>query len=145
MLVLIVQVAEERYVVPAARVVEVLPRVRLSPVPRAAPWHAGVLSYRGAALPVMDLGRRLGDQPCAPRIGNRVLVVDVQRPAGVERWGVLVEQVLHVRDVDEASAHGAGRVVGLGDGLLLQALDLDALLDGLEPRMLESSDRPEVR
>lgn len=141
MLALVIQVAEERYVVPAARVVEVLPRVQLSPVPRAAPWHAGLLSYRGAALPVIDLSVRLGGQPCAPRIGNRVLVVDMLRPEGVERWGALVEQVLEVRDVDEASAREPGRVVGLGEGLLLQLLDLDALLDGRQARALEAEAR----
>lgn len=141
MLALVVQVAEERYVVPAARAVEVLPRVQLSPVPRAAPWHAGLLSYRGAALPVIDLSVRLGGEPCAPRLGNRVLVVDVQRLDRVERWGVLVEQVLEVRDVDEASARGPGRVVGLGEGLILQLLDLDALLDGREPPVLEAEVR----
>jgi chemotaxis signal transduction protein len=144
MLALVIQVAEERFAVPAARVAEVLPRVQLAPVPRAAPWHAGLLSYRGAALPVMDLSRRLGDRRCAPLLGNRVLVVDVQRPHGVERWGVLVEQVLQVRDVDEASAHGAARVVGLGEGQLLQVLDLEALLDGPEPPMLERGARAEV-
>ena len=144
MLALVVQVAEERFVVPAARVAEVLPRVQLSPVPRAAPWHAGLLSYRGAALPVMDLSQRVGDQRCAPRLGNRVLVVDIQRPEGVERWGVLVEQVLAVRDVEEARAHGAGHVVGIGEGQLLQVLDLEALLEGREPRLLESGARAEV-
>jgi chemotaxis signal transduction protein len=144
-LALVVQVAEERFVVPAARVVEVLPRVQLSPVPRAAPWHAGMLSYRGAGLPVLDLSRRLGDEACAPRIGNRVLVVDVPRPGGSERWGVLVEQVLQVRDVEAATAHGMGRVVGLGDGLLLQVLDLGALLEGQDSRMLGSGAATEAR
>lgn len=132
MLALVVQVAEQRYVVPAARVVEVLPRVQLSPVPRAAPWHAGLLSYRGAALPVLDLSRRLGDDACAERLGNRVLVVDVQRPTGPQRWGVLVEQVLQVRDVEATSVESSVPVVGLGEGVLLQLLELDALLDEQE-------------
>jgi len=144
MLALVIQVAEERFVVPAARVAEVLPRVQLAPVPRAAAWHAGLFSYRGSALPVMDLSRRLRDERCTTRLGNRVLVVDVPRPSGVERWGLLVEQVLQVRDVEDAEALGQGRVVGLGEGELLQVLDLEALLDAGEARALDGAARAEV-
>jgi chemotaxis signal transduction protein len=129
MLALVVLVAEERYVVPAARVLEVLPRVNLSPVPRSAPWHAGLLSYRGSALPVIDLSRRLADVACTSRLGNRVLVVERTRGEERERWGLLVEQVLQVRDVAQSSAHATGEVVGLDEGELLQVLQLDAVLE----------------
>ena len=141
MLVVVFQVVDERYALPARVVVEVLPRVLLSRVPHAKPWHAGLLAYRGSAVPVIDLNRRLLDASCPPRLGNRVLLVEHERRATGqrERFGLLVEQVLEVRSLPssaEPPAAHAGRdiqVVSLAGGELLQLLDLDAILGGDAP------------
>lgn len=141
MLVVVFQVADERYALAARVVIEVLPRVLLSRVPHAKPWHAGLLAYRGSAVPVIDLNRRLLDASCPPRLGNRVLLVEHARPATGqrERFGLLVEQVLEVRSLPasaERPPDHTGRdldVVSLADGELLQMLDLDAILGGDAP------------
>jgi chemotaxis signal transduction protein len=145
-LVVVFQVVHERYALPARVVVEVLPRVLLSRVPHAVPWHAGLLAYRGTAVPVFDLNRRLLDAACPPRLGNRVLLVERERAATGqrERLGLLVEQVLEVRSLPanaQPSSTGTGRglhVVSLAGGELLQMLDLDAVVGGdTSPAQLE--------
>jgi chemotaxis signal transduction protein len=135
-LAIVFQVADERYALPARDVVEVLPRVSLSRMPHAPPWNAGLLAYRGTAVPVIDLNRRLLDARCPPRLGNRILVLDVDRGGSAprERFGLLVEQVLEVRSLPErgalTSSHaGLDRhVTSLAEGQLLQMLDLEAIV-----------------
>lgn len=137
MLAIVVRVVEERYALAAKRVVEVVPRVSLSRVPRSPAWHAGLLAYRGAAVPVIDLNRRLLDADCPPQLGNRVLVIEHTRKHSnqAQRWGLLVEQVLEVRSIPDELTAGAenirasgAQVASLSDGELLQMLDLDAVI-----------------
>ena len=58
--VLHLRVGEERYALPSASVVEVVPSVALRPVPGTPPEVAGLLAYRGRVVPVVDLPRLFG-------------------------------------------------------------------------------------
>src|SRR4051812_48300191 len=59
MLVLTFRVAEAPFAVAVARVVEVVPRVALRAMPHSPDYLAGLLHYRGKAVPVVDLGARI--------------------------------------------------------------------------------------
>jgi chemotaxis-related protein WspB len=65
-----------RFAVDASRVVELVPRVKLRAVPHAPAILAGLLSYRGAVIPVVDLGVLLGGGACLPRLSTRIILVD---------------------------------------------------------------------
>jgi chemotaxis-related protein WspB len=66
----------DRYAVDVARVVELVPRVELRPVPHAPAHLAGLLGYRGHVVPVIDLGLLLGAAPCQERLSTRIILVD---------------------------------------------------------------------
>ena len=100
MLVLTFQVDGSPYAVPVARVIEVIPRVGLRPVPHAPRCLLGLLRYRGAAVPVVDLGLLLGRAACVERLDTRILLVRADPGGGVERLGLVAERVNDLVEVD---------------------------------------------
>ena len=65
-----------RYAVDVARVIELVPRVELRPIPHAPAFLAGLLGYRGKVVPVIDLGLLLDVAPCQDRLSTRIILVD---------------------------------------------------------------------
>jgi len=76
MLLLTFQAAGQLYAVDAARIVEVVPRVDLRPLPHAPAFLAGVFEYRGDVVSVVDLGVLLGAGPSPDRLNTRIILVD---------------------------------------------------------------------
>jgi chemotaxis-related protein WspB len=110
MLVLTFRVAEVPYAVSVRQVVEVVPRVALRAVPHAPVYLAGLLRYRGGAVPVIDLGLLMGDAACEDRLDTRIILVDggVHGGAGLGFLGLIAERVDDVRPVDELKRAVAG-------------------------------------
>jgi chemotaxis-related protein WspB len=133
MLVLTFRVAGSPYAVAVARVVEVVPRVALRPVPQAPAYLAGLLLYRGRAVPVVDLAVRVGAAPAADRLNTRIILASAAE--GGDLIGLVAERVDEIREVEDASAAPSPSVAGyLGpaypiDGALVQEIEPGRLLD----------------
>jgi chemotaxis-related protein WspB len=135
MLVLTFQVGRDRLALDIGRVKEVVPRVRLQPLAGAPPWLAGVLIYRGQAVPVLDLHHLVGAGDCPPHLSSRIILT----PYGDEDrlLGLLAAQVADLRDV-QPSGRSTARLRGPGqpdlgpvmidDRGILHLLELDGLL-----------------
>ena len=70
-----------------------------TPLPRAPPYVRGVINLRGAGLPILDMGARLGFPPAEPTSRHVIVVVAI----GTRLVGLLVDSVsdiLVARDVD---------------------------------------------
>lgn len=94
----------ERCAVRIASVREILSVPRTTPVPLTPPFVHGVMNLRGAVVPVIDLGLRLGLAPAARTRTTCVVIVDVggdEQP--VQRLGMLVDAVHEVFDVAVSS------------------------------------------
>ena len=65
-----------RYAIDVARIVEIVPRVELRPIPHAPAFLAGLLGYRGKVVPVIDLGLLLDAAPCRDRLSTRIILVN---------------------------------------------------------------------
>ena len=107
----------EEYAVKVDDVREVLKLRELTLVPNAPDYVLGVMSLRGAMLPVMDLCRRLGITQAARDEKTRILVVSPDE----EDVGLLVDRVSGVlrvlpdaiRPVPENIEHGAEFLRGI--------------------------------
>jgi chemotaxis-related protein WspB len=97
-LLLTFHVGDERYALPCRAVVEVAPRVRMRALPRAPAFVAGLMSYRGSTVPVIDLGVLFVGRACAERMSTRVLVLE---PSGSGLVGVIAERVSELITVAE--------------------------------------------
>jgi len=76
MLFLLFQLGNDRYVLDASRVVEVLPLLELKKIPQAPRGVAGLFNYRGQPVPAVDLSQLTLDQPASERLSTRIIVVN---------------------------------------------------------------------
>lgn len=138
MLFLLFQLGPDRYALPARDIVEVLPLVALKTLPRAAPGVAGLVNFRGAAVPVIDLSALALGQPAQSRVSTRLLVVRYAPPRGGEHLlGLVAERATETLQrtpedfqptgVDQGIARWLGPVVRDPRGLI-QRVDVAAML-----------------
>lgn len=132
-------VAGESYAIESRRVVEVLPLVPARPIPLTPGYVRGVFTYRGSLVPLVDLGRRLGDFALEERLSTRVIVVEYL-PPGLRRptrLGLVAENVISIVAAERAetslpalelaTAPFLGRLLRI-DGRTVQVVDVDRLL-----------------
>ncbi|MCK8601653.1 chemotaxis protein CheW [Desulfoferrobacter suflitae] len=138
MLLLIFFVGKERYGIDSRKVVEVVPVVNCKPVPHAPSHVAGLLSYRGDIVPVVDLSALIGGAPARHLLSTRVILVKyVGADANEHILGLLAERVtetLKCREEDFKSpgfVASAGRYLGDlyidGEGMI-QRIVVEAVL-----------------
>jgi len=98
-------VGDAVYALPIDHVREILQVGRLTVLPRMPVAIRGVMNLRGAVVPVVDLGARLGTGGAT--VGRRSCIIVVEQPAQGDRAalvaGVMVDAVFEVVDVDPAA------------------------------------------
>lgn len=91
---LLFSMGTDRYALDVREVVEVMPLRRLKQLPAAPDWVAGLLSYRGTPIPVLDLCAQTLGRAAIVRTSTRLVVVNYQpqtnQPA--RRLGLILEQ-----------------------------------------------------
>jgi chemotaxis-related protein WspB len=93
MLLVTCQADANRYAIDSRHVSEVLPRLGLERLSGSPPWLAGLLVYRGAATPVVDLTQLTEGRPCPNRLSSRIIVLRTELEGLPRRIGVLAERV----------------------------------------------------
>lgn len=150
--VIVLGIEAERYAIDLPDVAEVLPPVRITPVPGAAAAIAGVINVHGQIRPVIDLRRLLGLGPDAGMTGRaepgRVVLL---RREGRE-MGLLIDSVGKIVWIDPADveSEGNGNTGSPGCVLskyirrstkdLLMVLSTEALYAELEKGVTDMSD-----
>jgi chemotaxis-related protein WspB len=138
MLFLLLQLGDERYAIAAAEIVEVLPAIAVRPIAHAPAGVAGIVTYRGKPVPVVDLARIVLSRDAERRLSTRLIVVTISGPGGEPQLlGLIAERVTEVLrstpgDFQPSGVHCAdapylGGVVRLADSLV-QRLELERLL-----------------
>jgi purine-binding chemotaxis protein CheW len=133
-------VADEEYATHVLHVREITQLERLTRVPSAPRCVRGVMSLRGAVVPVVDLAVKLGLPESRVTRLTCVVIVDVPAGDGHTQVGILADSVNQVielgpADVEPPPPFGTRvrleYLVGLGkvDGRLLMILDVGRLLD----------------
>ena len=132
-------IAGESYAIESRRVVEVLPLVPARPIPLTPGYVRGVFTYRGSLVPLVDLGRRLGDVVLEERLSTRVIVAEYLPPGSrpPARLGLVAENVISIVAAERAetslpalelaTAPFLGRLLRI-DGRTVQVVDVDRLL-----------------
>lgn len=156
---------ERRYGLPFRRIVEVIPRVELTPLAgaeagaeasadaeaREEPQQLiGELDYRGQPVPVFDLTLLLSGRDSADRMDTRIVVVDVAEQAEqVQLLGLLAERVVDSvvkTPGDFKTSARASSAPYLGattrhDGETVQVVDVAQILDaGQRARLFSPRD-----
>src|SRR5580698_9476831 len=75
MLFILFQIGGDRYVLPANRIIKILPLMNLKRIPCAPSGVAGVLNFHGNPVPVVDLNEMALLEPAARRMSTRIILV----------------------------------------------------------------------
>ncbi len=129
------RLADELYAVSIQYIREIIKPTLFTQVPRTAPVVLGVLSLRGAIVPVVDLRLLLGLDALPQTRRSRVLIVIAQE----ELIGLLVDEVRHVirlspEDIEPPPAvfdrSEAEHMIGVGryDGEMYTLVDLKTMV-----------------
>src|SRR5437762_4729655 len=109
MLFLLLHIGQERYVIEASRIVEVLPLVAVTRLAQAPKGFAGMINYRGQAVPAIDLCELASGSAAGERLSTRIIIVRFQDADQQERFlGLIAEQVTQMLRKNPAEFVQAG-------------------------------------
>jgi chemotaxis-related protein WspB len=101
MLLLMFRSGASLYAIDAKRVVEVVPRVDVRPIPHAPAHLSGLLNYRGRVVPLIDFGVLIGASQSQPVLSTRVILTEFTAHDGRNQLvGIVAENLNHVVNVD---------------------------------------------
>jgi chemotaxis-related protein WspB len=90
---LVFELASDRYVLDVSQVAAVLPLVAITRIPHAPPAVAGILNYRGAPVPVIDVSQLTLGRPAERRLSTRIVLVHYPDADGHTRLlGLIAER-----------------------------------------------------
>ncbi len=93
MLMLVFRLGDNRYAIATPAIVTVLPRVNLQAIPGSSPAVAGMFSYQGQIVPVLDLNQLLQGAASSALLSTRIVLVNQGIPGESARLlGLLAEQ-----------------------------------------------------
>jgi chemotaxis signal transduction protein len=122
--VIVLGVGKERYGIDLPDVAEVLPPVRVTPVPGAAAVFSGVINVHGEIRPVIDLRRLLGMETVSYGDLARVILL---RKEGRE-MGLQIDGVEQIRWIGAGDLQSANGEAGLSHHIKGSTKDLLMLL-----------------
>jgi chemotaxis-related protein WspB len=138
MLLLIFQAGDQTYGLDTRNVIEVAPYPECTPMPHAPAYIAGLTTWRGRTLPVIDLPALIAGTPARPLLSTRLVVVDYAAPDGNRHpLGLVAEKAVEAivleqarRDPQLVKIPDAPYLDGTveHEGRLIQRLALDELL-----------------
>lgn len=124
-----------RFAMSTSDIVEVLPALEWTEVPHSPDGVAGIFSYRGQTLPLVDLSLLTAGRPSVVRMSTRIAVVRSPETLAAAA-GLIVEKATETMRASEQdfktsglvlAAPYLGRVLSLPDGIL-QHFDVKAFL-----------------
>ena len=137
MLFLVFELARDRYVLDVRQVAEVLPLVAIKEIPQAPPAVAGILNYRGAPVPVIDLSQLTLGRPAERRLSTRIVLVRYPDAGGHTRLlGLIAERATQTMRRDERDFVASGVSSEGASYLGPVAADARGLLQWLDARTL---------
>ena len=97
MMFLLFHLGQDRYVIEASRVIEVLPLVDLKRIPEAPQGVAGLFNYRGQPVPAVDLSELTLGRPAADCLSTRLIVVGYPDESGRRHpLGLIAERATEI-------------------------------------------------
>jgi chemotaxis signal transduction protein len=126
--VIVLGIGRERYGVDLPDVAEILPPVRITPVPGAAAVFAGVVNVHGEIRPVIDLRRLLGIGATGSGDPERVILLRRDgREMGLQVSSVEQIEWIGTGDREPASQHTSSKYVRRSTKDLLMLLSTEEL------------------
>ena len=76
LLLLLIHLGPDTYGLDVMDIVEVIPRIEVRPIPQAPDYVAGLISYRGTVVPLIDLKMMMRKEPCEAWLSTRIVIAE---------------------------------------------------------------------
>lgn len=127
------RLGQQRYALPLADIVEILPLLSMRSLAQAPDYIAGLVNYRGQTVPVLDLCQLALGRPCEARMSTRMLVLKLGTVGdAAQLLGLLVERAVDTLDLAPGSVLPSPvdiKETPYLKGLAAQGADLVQLVD----------------
>ena len=118
------KINDDRYVIEAKDIIEIVPFANLKRIPKAPPYVAGLLNYRGDAVPVIDICFLMSEKLCELKLSSRIALVNYKDDDGkLVCIGLLIEHLTETVRFDEKDFSDSG--VNLKDNPYLGKIVID--------------------
>jgi chemotaxis-related protein WspB len=132
------KINDDRYVLEARDIIEVVPYAKLKRIPKAPPYVAGLLNYRGETVPVIDICFLMSDRLCELKLSSRIVLVNYKDDDGhAVCIGLLIEHLTETVRFDEQDFSDSGvtlkdnpylgRVI-IDDNSIVQVVDIKKII-----------------
>ncbi|SFB92048.1 chemotaxis protein CheW [Collimonas sp. OK412] len=109
MLFLLFKIGQDHYALDTSQVAVVLSLVSLKQIPATAPWVAGVFTYQGQSVPVIDLSQLALGRPAQRRLSTRIVLVHYPAPGPDSRLlGLVLEKSSEIMRREPSEFRGSG-------------------------------------
>lgn len=142
MLFLMFRLGQDRYLLDAGQVEEVLPLLEVKALPAAPKGVVGAINYRGAPVPLIDLSLLALGRAATPLLSTRIILVKYPVESGHKLLGLIAERAIEAIERDPADFVASGVEAGLPPYLGPVAPDDRGLLQRIEAQALLT---PEIR
>lgn len=142
---------EDRYVISASDLVEIIPCINLKKVPMLPEYAAGLMNYHGQQMPVIDLCQLLLGRRCKKKLSTRIIVVSKSSgPSKISRVGLMVEKATEVIVIEEEKFKPpvmsnpdmpTNGLIAEYEGFLVTQVSIEDIFEKLDERLF---DEPEV-
>ena len=137
-------ISEETFGIDIARVLEILRVQKIFTIPGLPEFLSGVMSVRGAVIPVMDLRRRFGMKPAGRK--ERIILVRYDQ----EKIGFLVDEIKEILVLNPDEVRPSPSIfkgfktqylsgIGKKDERIILILNIDTLLTSEEKILLQEA------
>ena len=87
------KVNDNRYLLDVKDIVEIIPFANLKRILKAPAYVAGLLNYRGDAVPVIDVCYLMNNKPSEPKLSSRIAMVNYKDDNHSVCIGLLIEHL----------------------------------------------------
>ncbi len=95
-------ISNKEFAINANEIHEILPLVKIHPLPKPSAKFIGYINYRGQPVPVMDLGVFLGFLPVEAKLSTRIVIINFLQENGNQLLlGLLADNATDLEKFDE--------------------------------------------
>lgn len=95
MLLLLFKTGDRQFAMVTSKIREIVPLVKLTALPCAPDFTAGLMNYRGNSIPVIDLCLLTAGKSSTPKLSTRIIIVDYDLGEGRSGMlGLIAEHVV---------------------------------------------------
>lgn len=92
-LMLLFCVSDSLFACAAEPIIEVVPRVKITPLPHAPSYFCGLINYGGKPVPIIDFSQLIENRPSHNALHSRIILLNPSNGDDERILGIIVEKV----------------------------------------------------